>query len=132
MTQLLILPGRDDFSEVKAALISEAYNWEQIGCALGLSQTILKRIHRDYSTDQSEALSQVIILWLSMVYSVQSFGKPSWYILVRVMAHETGGNNKNKAEEIARKHPKLECEVQPHPVSPPAGDYNQIIVQNTE
>ena len=85
-----------------------ANKWKHIGCALGIPQMELNAIQLNYGTDISEAVTQIISKWLSQSYNVEKFGKPSWDVLAKAVAHEAGGANKHRAEEIARKYPGVE------------------------
>ena len=100
----LVPTGDDDHFAVKSALISVASRWKHIGSALGLHQDVLNTIQQTFGTDYSEAVSQIVSKWLAQSYNVEKFGRPSWDRLVEAVAHEAGGADRHKADEIARIH----------------------------
>lgn len=102
--------GPEDHFEVMSLLISVVSRWKHIGGALRIRQDVLEAIQQSYGDrDQSEAMSQVISKWLRQTYNVEKFGKPSWKMLNKAVAHELGGADRHTAEEIAKiyEHPRI-------------------------
>ena len=78
-----------------------------LGQALRLEDTDLREICDKYpnESDAEQALERVLLLWLNKRYNVESFGPPTWRILVQAVDRRRGGNNHQLAKEIASKHP---------------------------
>ena len=69
------------------------FYWHPIGNVLGI-----------YNLTKCKNLESVIREWLAMEYDVEKFGKPSWELLVRAVAHPVGGKNRKLARNIAKQH----------------------------
>ena len=78
--------------------------WKQIGLALRLDPSELKRIEREKRDSAEDCLTEALTLWLNKAYNTERFGEPSWELLARAVAHPAGGNNPALAEEIAKKY----------------------------
>ena len=76
-----------------------AHVWKSLGGALRLRQPDLDRIKVDHQQDSSSCLEKMVTMWLN-----QSFGLPSWKMLVEAVAHRNGGNNNALAIHIATKY----------------------------
>ena len=78
-----------------------------LGQALRLADTDLREICDKYpnESDAELALEKVLLLWLNKKYSEDTFGPPTWKMLVEAVDRRRGGNNHELAKEIASKHP---------------------------
>ena len=54
--------------------------------------------------DVEDNLSDVLEEWLKKSYDTESFGDPSWKLLVDAVAHPVGGKDRALAMEIAAKY----------------------------
>lgn len=104
LSSLSFYKDTEDHFDVKAAIIALASKWKHIGGALGIPPDVLDAIQRSAGSDQSEAISQIVTKWLAQSYNVEKFGKPSWELLIKAVAHEAGGADRGKAEKIAKEH----------------------------
>jgi hypothetical protein len=77
-----------------------AQNWKKVGLALRLHPNILDMIEAKKS-DAVENLSDTLKEWLK---DTESFGDPSWKLLVDAVAHPVGGKDHAHALEIAAKY----------------------------
>ena len=77
--------------------------WRQIGLALRLDHSQLKKIERE-NRDLDDCLSETLSLWLNKSYNTERFGEPSWELLAGAVAHRSGGNNPALTEDIRNKH----------------------------
>ena len=73
---------------------------------LGLKPSKISRIQSDNPNNSARALQEVVVEWVRQNYDVQKFGPPSWKMVVKAVAADTGGRNKLLAKKIANKHPK--------------------------
>ena len=93
-----------------ALLISVASRWRYIGNALGLSQDDLDTIEHNCrcNKDHTEAMSRMVSKWLAQSYDVRRFGRPSWAMLAKAVAHKAGGASKSIADVITRTYSESE------------------------
>ena len=79
----------------------------RLGQALRLQIKDLRKLRDKYPNkcDAREALEEVLLLWLEKQYNVESFGPPTWKMIVEAVDRKGGGNNHELAKEIASKHP---------------------------
>ncbi len=84
------------------ALTDVQSRYSEIGTLLHLKAlaTIKSR-----STTDAIAMGEVIEEWLKRNYNTTRFGRPTWKMLVEVVANPNGGNNNYLAEKIASQHP---------------------------
>ena len=76
-----------------------------LGRSLRLRNDDLEAIRKKYESDHERALNDVLLLWLKKEYDVESFGPPTWRMLVEAVNKRTGGNNYEMAKQIALNHP---------------------------
>ena len=78
-----------------------------LGQSLRLGAADLRSIKEKYpnESDDRQALSDTLELWLQKKYYVKRFGPPTWRMLVEAVNREAGGNNHELAKTIALKHP---------------------------
>ena len=74
-----------------------------MGLALRLDPNSLNGIEAKKS-DVENNLSDVLEEWLKKSYDTESFGDPSWKLLVDAVAHPVGGKDRALAMEIAAKY----------------------------
>ena len=77
-----------------------------LGRSLRLRNDDLEAIRKKYpdESDHERALNDVLLLWLKKKYNVESFGPPTWRMLVEAINKKTGGNNYELAKQIAQNH----------------------------
>ena len=90
-----------DIMKVTASLSAKFYS---LGMMLGLPASELDKIRGEFYHDWDQALKQVIIAWLRLLYDVTNHGCPSWKRLVEAIASEAGGKNRALAKTIADIH----------------------------
>ena len=78
-----------------------------LGQSLRLRAADLRSIKEKYpnESDDRQALSDVLELWLQKKYKFDKFGPPTWRMLVEAVDRKAGGNNHDLAKEIASDHP---------------------------
>ena len=76
-----------------------------LGRSLRLRNDDLEAIQKKYESDHERALNDVLLLWLKREYNVESFGPPTWRMLVEAVNKRSGGNNHELAKQIALNHP---------------------------
>ena len=76
-----------------------------LGRSLRLRNDDLVAIRKKYESDHDRALNDVLLLWLKGEYNVESFGPPTWRMLVEAINKRSGGNNQELAKQIALNHP---------------------------
>ena len=76
-----------------------------LGRSLRLRNDDLETIRKKYESDHEQALNDVLLLWLKKEYNVESFGPPTWRMLVEAVNKRSGGNNYQVAKLIALNHP---------------------------
>ena len=64
----------------------------------------LRRIRGEHSSE-SDALEDVLLLWLNREYNVKEHGSPTWRMLVEAVDKKSGGDNHELAKQIALNHP---------------------------
>ena len=64
----------------------------------------LRRIRGEHPS-KSDALEDVLLLWLNQEYNVQKHGAPTWRMLVKAVGKKSGGDNHELAKQIASNHP---------------------------
>ena len=60
---------------------------------------------RDKHPSESDALEDVLLLWLNQEYDVKKHGPPTWRMLVEAVGKKGGGDNHELAKQIAENHP---------------------------
>ena len=95
------LIGPDDLFDVKTTLEPVIEKWKQIGLALRLDPSELKKIKEENKDDPDECLVEMLTLWLNRKYNTKKFGNPSWELLAKAVGHPSGGQNPELAKRIA-------------------------------
>ena len=77
-----------------------------LGRSLRLRNDDLEAVRKKYfnESDHERALNDVVLLWLKKEYNVESFGPPTWRMLVEAVNKKSGGNNYELAKQIAQNH----------------------------
>ena len=81
-----------------------AGNWRLLARSLRLPPSIASRIAKKCDNDPNECLLSVLHEWLKRVQDVWRHGCPSWYLLVKAVAHPAGGGDLALANAIAQKY----------------------------
>ena len=97
--------GEDELTDILEEVLSIKSSYFPLGKALRLPVNKLKAIREEYSSDEEEALSEVLLLWLGKGYNVEKFGEPTWQLLVEAVDKKSGGNDSKLAQIIATNHP---------------------------
>ena len=63
------------------------------------------RIKPSALATQPPSLEDVIRAWLNLHYLVSRHGPPTWRLLIKAVADDSGGANKSLAKMMAKKHP---------------------------
>ena len=81
--------------------------YSTLGRSLRLRNDDIGAIRKKYpnESDHEQALADLLLLWLKKEYNVESFGPPTWRMLVEAVNKKTGGNNYELAKQIALNHP---------------------------
>ena len=95
--------GINDLFSVCSELVGVAHKWKKVGLALRLDPDLLDRIEAK-KNDVEDNLSDTLKEWLKKSYDTESFGDPSWKLLVDAVAHPVGGKDRALAMEIAAKY----------------------------
>ena len=64
----------------------------------------LRKIRNEHSSE-SDALEDVLLLWLNQKYDEKKHGPPTWRMLVEAVNSKSGGDNQELAKLIASNHP---------------------------
>ena len=96
--------AEDDVYDVYDEVYTMARNWRGLARSLRLPPTIVSLIATKYANDPNECLFSVLQEWLKRIQNVQRHGCPSWYLLVKAVAHPAGGGNPALADTIAQKY----------------------------
>ena len=89
---------------VYSAISSLSERWRQLSTMLGLEDSLLSRIEKDYPGDVERCLLESIKHWLQCNYDIEKHQPPSWRSLVAAVDHSAGGQNHALAIEIANNH----------------------------
>ena len=97
----------DDLMDVLEAVLPIQSAYLALGRSLRLRSADLRSIQEAYpnESDDRQALSDILELWLQKKYKVDKFGPPTWRMLVEAVNREAGGNNHELAKKIALKYP---------------------------
>ena len=80
-----------------------AHKWKKVGLALRLDPNLLDQIEAK-KNEVEENLSDTLKEWLKKSYNTESYGDPSWKLLVDAVAHPFGGKDRALALQIAPKY----------------------------
>ena len=98
--------GEDDLSNVLKAVLPIKSGYFSLGQCLQLQIADLESIRKanPNKSDADQALSDILKLWLQKKYDVETYGPPTWRMLVQAVDQEAGGNNHQLAKKIASDH----------------------------
>ena len=91
--------------EVESEVLDIASKWEGFGRALHIPPAKLSIIKAEPGSTLESCLSSTLSEFLKKNYEWETYGEPSWRLIVTAVAHRAGGNNEALALEIARNHP---------------------------
>ena len=94
----------DDLSTIIEEILPLESRYYNLGRSLNLKITDLRKIRDEYPSD-SDALEDVLLLWLNQKYDKKKHGPPTWRMLVEAVSKESGGDNHELAKQIALNHP---------------------------
>ena len=100
---LFYILDEDDLSKVIDEIHTIQSRYYYLGRSLNLKIPKLRNI-RDRNPSESDALEDVLLLWLEQEYNVAKHGPPTWKMLVEAVDQESGGDNHELAKKIASKH----------------------------
>ena len=97
----------DHLTDIMEEVLNIKSVYFSLGRSLRLRNDDLDAICKKYpnESDHDAALNDVLLLWLKNEYNVESFGPPTWRMLVEAINKRSGGNNHELAKQIALKHP---------------------------
>ena len=100
----MIILDEDDLSDIIEEILPIVSKYYSLGRSLNLKIVELRKI-RDKNPSESDALEDVLLLWLNREYDVKKHGPPTWKVLVEAVNKKSGGDNHELAKQIASKHP---------------------------
>ena len=100
----MLILDEDDLSEIIEEILPIGSKYYDLGRSLNLKTAELRKI-RDKSPRESDALEDVLLLWLNREYNVKKHGPPTWRMLVEAVNKKSGGDNHELAKQIASNHP---------------------------
>ena len=78
--------------------------WKNFGKALHIKPAKLQNIEAIPNIKPDECLGKTLTEFLNMAYEYETYGVPSWKLIVIAVAHTTGGNNPQLALKVAGEH----------------------------
>ena len=81
---VLLYTGIDDLFKVKMKL-KNLVSWDDLGLALGLLYSTLKRIKKEQHGDISDCTMEMLEAWLQQQDNVSQNGVPSWAVLRKAL-----------------------------------------------
>ena len=78
--------------------------WKNFGKALHIKPAKLENIEAIPNIKPEECLGKTLTEFLNMAYDYETYGVPSWKLIVIALAHTTGGNNPQLALKVAGEH----------------------------
>ena len=104
----------DHLTDIMEEVLDIKSVYFSLGRSLRLRNDDLDAIRKKYpnESDHDAALNDVLLLWLKNEYNIESFGPPTWRMLVEAVDKRSGGNNHELAKQIALKHPAGSSTIQ--------------------
>ena len=99
----MFILDEDDLSKIFEEILSIESRFYSLGRSLNLKIADLRKI-RDEHSSESDALEDVLLLWLNQKYDVKKHGPPTWRMLVEAVDKKSGGDNHELAKQIAINH----------------------------
>ena len=100
----MFILDENHLSEIIEEILPIGSKYYSLGRSLNLKITELRKI-RDKNPSESDALEDVLLLWLNREYDVKNNGPPTWRMLVEAVYKKSGGDNQELAKHIALNHP---------------------------
>ena len=100
----MFILDENHLSEIIEEILPIGSKYYNLGRSLNLKITELRKI-RDKNPSESDALEDVLLLWLNREYDVKNNGPPTWRMLVEAVYKKSGGDNQELAKHIALNHP---------------------------
>ena len=100
----MLILDKGDLSEITEEILPIGSKDYSLGRSLNLEIAESRKI-RDKNPSESDALEDVLLLWLNQQYDVKKHGPPTWKVLVEAVNKKSGGDNCELAKQIASKHP---------------------------
>ena len=100
----MLILDEDDLAKIIEEILPIVSKYYSLGRSLNLKIEELRKI-RDKNPSESDALEDVLLLWLNQQYNVKKYGPPTWKMLVEAVNIKSGGDNRELAKQIASKHP---------------------------
>jgi hypothetical protein len=99
------LTSADNFLDVKVEVLGIAARWREFGSVLKIKPEKLAMIESSGRGDPEKCLDMVLTEFLKMNYETEKYGDPSWRLIVIAVGHRGGGNNTDRALQVANGHP---------------------------
>jgi hypothetical protein len=93
----------DDLSIIIKEIQPIESRYYNLGRSLNLKIADLRKV-RDENLSETDALEDVLLLWLNKKYDEKKYGPPTWRMLVEAVNKRTGGDNHELAKQIALNH----------------------------
>ena len=100
----MLVLDESDLSKIVEEIQPIESRYYNLGRSLNLKIADLRKI-RDEHPSESDALEDVLLLWLNQMYDAKKHGPPTWRMLVEAVNKKTGGDNHELAKQIALNHP---------------------------
>jgi hypothetical protein len=100
----MLILDEDDLSIIIEEILPIESRYYNLGRSLNLKIADLRKI-RDEHSSESDALEDVLLLWLNKKYDEKKHGPPTWRMLVEAVNKKSGGDNHELAKQIALNHP---------------------------
>ena len=100
----MLLLDEGDLSKIIEEIQPLESRYYNLGRSLNLKIADLRKI-RDEHSSESDALEDVLLLWLNQKYDEKKHGPPTWRMLVESVNIKSGGDNQELAKRIALNHP---------------------------
>ena len=99
----MLILDEDDLSTIIEEILPLESKYYNLGRSLNLKITDLRKIRDEHPSD-SDALKDVLLLWLNQKYDEKKHGPPTWQMLVEAVNRKSGGDNQELAKQIALNH----------------------------
>ena len=100
----MLILDEGNLSEIIEEILPIGPKYYSLGRSLNLKIVELRKI-RDKNPSESDALEDVLLLWLNQDYNVKKHRPPTWRMLVEAVNKKSGGDNHKLAKQIASNHP---------------------------
>jgi hypothetical protein len=104
---ILLILDEGDLSKIIEEIQPIESSYYNLAQSLNVNIADLRKIHDEPSSD-SDALKDVLLLWLNKKYDEKKHGPPTWRMLVEAV-NKSCGDNVELAKQIALNHPAGRC-----------------------